>query len=156
MVRSSAIVCCLIVFPLIASPALSQLRVEWMTLDGGGTTSSGGGLQVAGTLGQADAGAATSGTLTVEGGFWNTVHPFVPVELLSFDVVSAPGSSGRVPMAAVLDPPAEYRPKDAEALDEPVTDATDAGRPASYSMTKLCSSTGTGPTSNAPISQPEP
>ncbi len=48
------------------------LAIDWHSIDGGGTMfSTGGGMTLGGTLGQADAGAAmTGGTLSLTGGFW--------------------------------------------------------------------------------------
>lgn len=60
---------------LAASPAATQdLQIRWYTVDGGGgTTSTGGVFSVGGTIGQPDAGAVlTGGVLTVNGGFWGT------------------------------------------------------------------------------------
>src|SRR6476620_11589492 len=45
--------------------------LSWSTVDGGGTTSSTSGTyQLGGTIGQPDAGRATGGTYTLDGGFW--------------------------------------------------------------------------------------
>lgn len=45
--------------------------LSWHTIDGGGGTSSGGGFELAGTIGQHDAGQAmTGGAFTIMGGFW--------------------------------------------------------------------------------------
>ena len=48
------------------------LAIDWHTIDGGGEmTMTGGTLELSGTLGQADAGAAmTGGALSLSGGFW--------------------------------------------------------------------------------------
>lgn len=50
------------------------LTIDWHTIDGGGAMSStGGGFEVAGTIGQADAASSpvlAGGTLTLTGGFW--------------------------------------------------------------------------------------
>ena len=55
---------------LLASAVSAQLSIPWFTVDGGGGTSSGGGLTLTGTVGQADAGAMSGGGLTIAGGFW--------------------------------------------------------------------------------------
>jgi hypothetical protein len=47
-----------------------NVTVDWFTVDAGGGESAGGPYLVSGTIGQADAGGLTSGTLIVEGGFW--------------------------------------------------------------------------------------
>lgn len=45
--------------------------VDWYKVAGGGGTSSGGGFQISGTIGQQDAGTALSGgAYSVTGGFW--------------------------------------------------------------------------------------
>lgn len=48
-------------------------EITWSTIDGGGGTSTGGGYELTGTIGQPDAtapGALTGGTISVTGGFW--------------------------------------------------------------------------------------
>jgi len=48
--------------------------VDWYKISGGGGTSTGGTYQVAGTLGQPDAGLAMSGgSYSVTGGFWSLI-----------------------------------------------------------------------------------
>ena len=45
--------------------------LSWHTIDGGGGTSAGGGFELAGTIGQHDAGQTmTGGNFTLIGGFW--------------------------------------------------------------------------------------
>jgi hypothetical protein len=45
--------------------------IDWYTVDGGGEMSSAGGsYELAGTIGQADAGQMTGGSYTLNGGFW--------------------------------------------------------------------------------------
>ncbi|MEE8526903.1 MAG: hypothetical protein V3T72_23460 [Thermoanaerobaculia bacterium] len=68
------------------SPVTAQQEVPWWTVDGGGQTSSGGSFEVTGTIGQPDAGEMSGGTSTVSGGFWSSENPFVPVELLFFEI----------------------------------------------------------------------
>ncbi|MCP4664511.1 MAG: hypothetical protein GY856_54700 [bacterium] len=48
----------------------SSFSLTWWTVDGGGGTSSGDGLVVAGTIGQPDAGGMTGGDYALQGGFW--------------------------------------------------------------------------------------
>jgi hypothetical protein len=60
---------------LAASAALAQTgggyNLTWSTIDGGGGSSAGGGYQLAGTLGQPDAGPTLSdGVYSLSGGFW--------------------------------------------------------------------------------------
>ena len=54
----------------VASPA--DLTIDWYSIDGGGAMfTTGGTLELSGTVGQPDAGAAlTGGDLELEGGFW--------------------------------------------------------------------------------------
>ena len=50
--------------------------LSWNTVDGGGGTSSGGGFELTGTTGQADAGVLmTGGTFELSGGFWAGAAP---------------------------------------------------------------------------------
>ena len=47
-------------------------ELSWSTLDGGGSTStSGGRYELAGTIGQSDAGKLRGGGYSLEGGFWS-------------------------------------------------------------------------------------
>jgi hypothetical protein len=57
---------------LLAGPLLAQggLSLDWYTVDGGGGSASGGGMSLAGTIGQPDPGGMSGGGLTVQGGFW--------------------------------------------------------------------------------------
>ncbi len=57
-------------------PALGsaqQYSIDWFTVDGGGGPSTGGVYTVSGTIGQPDAGAMSSGTFTLSGGFWAAI-----------------------------------------------------------------------------------
>ena len=45
-------------------------QISWYTLDGGGGTSTGGTMQLSGTIGQADAGVLSGGPFSLYGGFW--------------------------------------------------------------------------------------
>ena len=64
----------LVVVGALGAPALGQtgggFDLTWSSIDCGGGTSSGGTLVLDMTLGQADAGVMTGGTLTLSGGFW--------------------------------------------------------------------------------------
>ena len=63
---------CTLLVGAVAQTASAQLDLSWYTIDGGGVTfSSGGGLDLAATAGQPDAGIMTGGTLTLIGGFWS-------------------------------------------------------------------------------------
>lgn len=58
----------------LAAPALSQdFAVSWYTVDGGGGRSAGAGFEIAGTIGQPDAGSMVGGDYEVLGGFWGSV-----------------------------------------------------------------------------------
>jgi len=52
--------------------ALGQsFSIDWFTIDGGGGSSSTGGVfSVSGTIGQPDAGALSGGNFTLQGGYW--------------------------------------------------------------------------------------
>jgi hypothetical protein len=50
--------------------AAASYDLSWWTVDGGGGTSTGGNLELTGTIGQPDTGTASGGTFTVNGGFW--------------------------------------------------------------------------------------
>lgn len=58
-----------------ALPAIAQsgggYDLTWNTVDGGGATfSAGGGYQLGGTIGQADAGTMSGGAYSLSGGIW--------------------------------------------------------------------------------------
>jgi len=60
--------------------------LTWNSIDGGGATfSTGGGYSLGGTIGQADAGAASGGAYSLSGGFWAGIPPsysaFVPIAM---------------------------------------------------------------------------
>ncbi|MGB0717231.1 MAG: putative metal-binding motif-containing protein [Phycisphaerae bacterium] len=55
----------------VAYASDSQLVIDWYTIDGGGGYSSGGGLELEGTIGQPDAGTSSNGNLVLNSGFWN-------------------------------------------------------------------------------------
>ena len=77
------IVC--VVSMIFAVPASAQpYEISWYTIDGGGGTSSGGGFELSGTIGQHDAGATLSaGAFELAGGFWSGVllAPPCPADL---------------------------------------------------------------------------
>ncbi len=54
----------------VTIPALAQYELDWRTMDGGGGVSTGGAFQLAGTIGQPDAGALSGGRFDLDGGFW--------------------------------------------------------------------------------------
>jgi hypothetical protein len=47
--------------------------VDWLTIDGGGGTSTGGVYSVSGTIGQPDAGHLSGGNYALDGGFWGII-----------------------------------------------------------------------------------
>ncbi len=74
-----------VVSMIFAVPASAQpYEISWYTIDGGGGTSSGGGFELSGTIGQHDAGATLSaGAFELAGGFWSGVllAPPCPADL---------------------------------------------------------------------------
>jgi hypothetical protein len=48
----------------------ADFSIEWYTIDGGGKSSSGGGWELTGAIGQPDAGETTPATWSLTGGFW--------------------------------------------------------------------------------------
>ncbi len=62
---------CDIFAPQIHAQTGGPYDLTWKTVDGGGTTSAGGGsYQLGGTIGQHDAGTANGGAYSLSGGFW--------------------------------------------------------------------------------------
>ncbi len=55
---------------LVAWVARGQFTVDWSTIDGGGSSSTGGVYSISGTIGQPDTGAMSGGNFTLQGGFW--------------------------------------------------------------------------------------
>ena len=82
----------------VSAPASAQLEVSWSSVDGGGGASSGGSFEVVGTTGQPDGGTISGATLDLEGGFWTSENPAVPVELMSFEVALFPSSPDLRPL----------------------------------------------------------
>lgn len=63
--------------------------IDWYTIDGGGGTSTGGGFELSGTIGQPDAGPEMSGGgFTLTGGFWHTPPNDCPADLNGDDLVN--------------------------------------------------------------------
>jgi hypothetical protein len=60
---------------LALSPAVlaGDYAIDWSTIDGGGSTSTGGVYTVSGTIGQPDAGTMSGGNYTLQGGFWGVI-----------------------------------------------------------------------------------
>ena len=58
-------------------PAFGQFEITRSTVDGGGGSSTGGTVEMQGTVGQPDAGLQTGGPYTLRGGFWTPASPAV-------------------------------------------------------------------------------
>ena len=54
-----------------AHTTAGDLSIPWWSVDGGGSTSSGGQFSLSGTAGQPDAAISTSGSFSLTSGFWN-------------------------------------------------------------------------------------
>ena len=59
---------------LFAPVVVAQFAIDWSTLDGGGSTSTGGAYALSGTIGQPDVGRLTGGNYTLVGGFWSVIQ----------------------------------------------------------------------------------
>jgi hypothetical protein len=71
-----ATICILIMIWGSAVPLRGQnFAIDWFTIDGGGSTSTGGLYSVSGTIGQPDAGKMNGGTFAINGGFWSLLAP---------------------------------------------------------------------------------
>ncbi len=100
--------------------SFAQYAIDWSTIDGGGGTSSAGGYEVSGTIGQPDATAAhelTGGNYALTGGFWAVTLPgcstFVApdfdrdcdVDLADFDRFNPCSTADSVPYDPLSLPP---------------------------------------------------
>jgi hypothetical protein len=66
-------------FPCALSVRAQNYSIDWFTIDGGGGASTGGVYQVAGTIGQPDAGGPMNGgNFSVTGGFWSLYAVITP------------------------------------------------------------------------------
>lgn len=63
----------IILHSAVCLSAWGQYSIDWSTIDGGGSTSTGGVYSVSGTIGQPDAGTMSGGIYTLSGGFWGIV-----------------------------------------------------------------------------------
>jgi uncharacterized repeat protein (TIGR02543 family) len=98
--------------PLIPPIANAQsLDFSWFTVDGGGGVSAVGALQISGTIGQPDAGAATVGSLKLEGGFWPGVTAGQPpgITLQPQNLIVGAGSNAVFNVAASGGLPLAYQ-----------------------------------------------
>jgi len=66
-----------LVLGLTTLVAAQEFDLSWFTIDGGGGTSTGGGFELSGTIGQPDASVtpATGGGFELVGGFWPGAAP---------------------------------------------------------------------------------
>ena len=72
------LICALLPLAAASSAAAQMgpgLDLTWNTYDCGGGVSTGGGFTLTGTVGQPDAGAMSSGSVMVLGGFWGAGGP---------------------------------------------------------------------------------
>jgi hypothetical protein len=60
----------LVLLLIMSAPAVSQYKITWYTIDGGGGTSTGGPYTLNGTIGQPDAAWSSGGIYELLGGFW--------------------------------------------------------------------------------------
>ena len=70
-----------VLMALAGSASAQNYSIDWSTIDGGGSSSSGGAYSISGTIGQPDAGAMAGGNYSITGGFWaieSVVLPGVP------------------------------------------------------------------------------
>jgi hypothetical protein len=84
---------------LVAAPMLAigqSYGIDWFTIESGGGISSGGAYQLAGTIGQTDAGSLVEGNYVLDGGFW--AHPFV-LELTQIPSVTIALNGSQVVLA---------------------------------------------------------
>lgn len=96
-------VACAAAVTLIPSIAFTQnWAIDWHTVDGGATTSSGGVFTISGTIGQPDAGRSTGGLFAMEGGFWS----FFDSESLDVPMLQIlPTGSGTATISWTPNPP---------------------------------------------------
>jgi hypothetical protein len=93
----ATLLCGLLVAGVVWATSSADLDLSWWTVDGGGANfSSGGDYQLAGTIGQPDAGALGGGPYTVAGGFW----PGTGAETSTF----TPTPTGTLPPTATSTP----------------------------------------------------
>jgi len=71
-VRTKPIFFCFLTSALCLS-AWGQFTIDWSTIDGGGSTSTGGVYSVSGTIGQPDAGTMSGGNFALQCGFWSII-----------------------------------------------------------------------------------
>jgi len=96
----------------VSAAIANDLSIERHTIGGGITRGTGGAFELSGTLGQADTGVMTGGSLTISGGFWFGQVPCdcnydAGVNLLDYDgfraCLSGPGGGIIDPVCACFD-----------------------------------------------------
>ncbi|MCP3902056.1 MAG: hypothetical protein GY715_00345 [Planctomycetes bacterium] len=73
--RRIHLLACTFVAALASAAAAQDLSMDWFTCDGGGSTSTGGTLEISGSIGQHDSGEIAGGTYVMTGGFWVGMEP---------------------------------------------------------------------------------
>jgi len=66
----------LFILTMVASAQAQSYAVNWWAIGGGGGNSVGGEFDLAGTVGQPDAGRMSGGSYLLEGGFWALLAPY--------------------------------------------------------------------------------
>jgi len=96
----------------LAGPAGGPFEISWSTIDGGGTSSTtGGSFDLAGTIGQPDAGVTMSGgNFSLTGGFWAGVNnaPSCAPDLTGDGALNFFDISAFLSAFGVLDPVADF------------------------------------------------
>ena len=89
----------------VTAMATADYTIDWHTVDGGGHMSStGGDLELSGTIGQPDAGVMTGGDLELVGGFWALRPSLVLVSAKPSDESSLPKTQNNL-ILCVFDRP---------------------------------------------------
>ena len=66
----------------ISAACTTGMNIDWYTVDDGGVTfASGGTVMLGGTAGQPDAGSHAGGSVSLSGGFWNSLRPSFRISL---------------------------------------------------------------------------
>lgn len=96
----------------LAGPEGGAFEIVWYTIDAGGTSSTFGGVfDLAGTIGQPDAGTEmTGGSFTLTGGFWAGVNssPPCPPDLTGDGALNFFDISAFLTAFAAMDPVADF------------------------------------------------
>src|SRR5215212_1595592 len=73
MVTKTSYALLVFTFLSISTVVAQNYSIDWMTIDGGGGTSTGGVYSISGTIGQPDAGTMSGGNYSLAGGFWGII-----------------------------------------------------------------------------------